>query len=125
MALEAGTTSDEETRQILAEDAKEAALAWRCPRVCKSGDALDADHAEALGAVESLTGHKFKTCPYAGAWQPWVHRVVNADEHGLADDQIAHGAPPRALVEAVQVVRRAKRRRDAEEARVAREESRK
>jgi hypothetical protein len=80
-----------------------------------------ADHAEALAATESLTGHKFKSCPYSGAWQPWVHRVVSAEEQGLAEDQIAHGTPPRALVDAVQIVRRAKRRRDAEEARVARE----
>lgn len=121
MALEASENSDEETRQILAEDATEAARAWRCPRVCKSSEPLDADHAEALAATESITGHKFKSCPYSGAWQPWVHRVVSAEEQGLAEDQIAHGTPPRALVDAVQIVRRAKRRRDAEEARVARE----
>jgi len=41
---------------------------------------------------------------------------VDADEHGLAEDRAAYGPPPRALVEAVSIVRRAKRRRDAAEA---------
>jgi hypothetical protein len=45
-----------------------------------------------------------------------VHRVVDAEEHGLVEDSAGHGPPPRVLVQAVAIVRRAKRRRDAAEA---------
>jgi hypothetical protein len=58
------------------------------------------------------------TCPYAGAYAPWVHRVVNADEHGLAEDQIAYGPPPRVLIDALRVLRAARGKRDAEDRRV-------
>lgn len=78
---------------------------------------LDDDHEEALRAIQRVTGHRFKTCPLAGAWEPWVHRAVNAEDRGLVEDSVAHGPPPRALVEAVSVIRRARARRDAEEAR--------
>lgn len=122
MMADAGSVADEETQAILRADGDEAARAWRCPRVCRSSEPLDADHVEALGAVQALTGHKFKGCPLSAAWAPWVHRVVEADEHGIADDRAAYGPPPRALVEAVRVIRRARKQRDAEEARVAKEE---
>lgn len=120
---DASDEPDAEDREQLIEDGRQAALAWRCPRVCKSSEPLDDQHVEALGALRSLTGHQFKTCPLSGAWQPWVHRAVDAEEHGLAEDRAAYGAPPRTLVTAVSVIRRAKRARDAEEARVAREKS--
>ena len=103
------------------DDGREAAQAWRCPRVCGSKEPLDAAHSESLRAVRSLTGHEFKTCPLASAWAPWVHRVVEADEHGLAEDRAAYGPPPRALVDAVRVIRRARKTRDAEERRAAKE----
>lgn len=86
---------------------------------------LDDDHEEALRAIQRVTGHRFKTCPLAGAWEAWVHRAVAAEEHGLSEDSVAHGPPPRALVEAVSVLRRARARRDAEEARAAREKAKK
>lgn len=121
MIAQAAEHPDEETREILRDDGAEAARAWRCPRVCKSSEPLDADHVEALGAVGRLTGHEFKSCPLSAAWAPWVHRVVEADEHGLADDRAAYGAPPRALVEAVRVIRRARKKRDAAEERTRRE----
>jgi hypothetical protein len=116
--------SDDETREQLELDGLEAARAWRCPRVgCSPGD-LDGEHREALRAIGSVTGHRFEvqTCPLSSVWASWVHRVVDAEEHGLADDRAAYGPPPRALVQAVSVLRHHKRRRDAEEARVAREE---
>lgn len=118
-SAEAQETPDEEERKILLNDAREAALAWQCPRVCSGAKALDADHAEALDAIASLTGHRFKTCPYAGAYAPWAHRVVDADEHGLGDDAIAYGPPSRTLIQAVRVVRMAKRKRDIEERKVS------
>lgn len=93
--------------------------------MCQSSEPLDGAHKEALDAVKSLTGHEFKTCPLAAAWAPWVHRVVDADEHGLAEDRAAYGPPPRTLVEAVRVIRRARKARDAEEARVRREDTEK
>ena len=100
---------------MLLDDALEASRAWRCPRVkCKPGP-LDSDHQEALGAVERVTGHRFKSCPLSSAWASWVHRAVDAEEHGLAEDRAAYGPPPRTLVDAVGVIRRARRARDAAE----------
>lgn len=89
--------------------------------MCKSSEPLDHEHVEALDAVERLTGHRFSACPLSGAWASWVHRVVDAEEHGLAEDRAAYGKPPRALVDAVRLLRRAKKRRDAAEARTRRE----
>lgn len=121
----AAECSDDETREQLELDGLEAARAWRCPRVgCTPGD-LDGDHREALRAIASLTGHRFRdTCPLSTVWAPWVHRVVDAEEHGLADDRAAYGPPPRALVQAVALLRHHKRRRDAEERRVSQQEQR-
>lgn len=89
--------------------------------MCQSTEALDDAHTEALDATESLTGHRFTTCPYAGAYAPWVHRAVDADEHGLSDDSIANGPPPRALVQAIKVLRVARKKRDAEDLRIAKQ----
>lgn len=121
-ALEAEQQPDEETREILRDDAKQAALAWRCPRVCRSREPLDADHTEALANVRRLTGHEFKSCPLSGTWDAWAHRAVDAEEHGLTEDRAMYGPPPRALVDAVRVIRRARRDRDAAEKRTQREE---
>lgn len=123
MALAAQDEPDEDARASLLEDAAEASRDWGCPRTGKPCGSLPESHREALGAIKSLTGHEFKTCPLASAWAPWVHRVVEADEHGLAEDRAAYGPPPRALVDAVRVIRRARKARDAEEARVRREDS--
>lgn len=116
---------DAEDRKELLLDADEAAKAWLCPRAgCKPNpEALDDEHRGTLAAVERLTGHKFSTCPLARAWEPWVHRVVEAEEHGLANDRAAYGPPPQALVSAVRILRKSKRERDAEERRVERERS--
>lgn len=123
MVADAATEPDEETQAIKREDGREAALAWRCPRVCKSSEPLDGDHREALAAIASLTGHEFKGCPLSRAWEPWVHLAVDAEESGLAEHRAAYGPPPRTLVQAVSIIKRARRARDAEEARVAREKS--
>lgn len=124
MRAKADREPDAEDRNELVLDADEAAKAWRCPRAgCKpDAKALDDEHRGTLDAVERLTGHRFSTCPLARAWEPWVHRVVEAEEHGLANDRAAYGPPPQALVSAVRILRKSKRERDAEEARVAREE---
>jgi hypothetical protein len=123
MAQQAGDEPDEEARRVLLEDAAEAARDWCCPRVCGAKSELDEEHKDALRAIRRLTGHEFKPrCPLSGAWAPWVHRAVEAEEFGLVEYRAAYGAPPRTLVEAVSVIRRAKRARDAEEARVRREE---
>jgi len=123
MALQAEEEPDEEARAVLLEDAAEAARAWCCPRVQVAKSELDEEHQEALRAIRRLTGHEFKPrCPLSGAWAPWVHRAVEAEEFGLVEYRAAYGPPSRALVDAVRVIRRAKRARDAEEARVRREE---
>lgn len=122
MALEAEQQPDEETRAILRDDAREASEAWRCPRVCRSREPLDAEHVEALDNVRRLTGHEFKGCPLAGTWLPWTHRAVDAEQHGITEDRAMYGAPPRALVESVRVIRRARRDRDAAEERTRKEE---
>lgn len=121
MIAEASSEADDETRSELQNGGREAALAWRCPRVCRSSEPLDEDHREALGAIAALTGHQFKTCPLSRAWEPWVHTAVDAEDAGIAEYRAAYGAPPRTLVQAVSVIKRARRARDAEEARIARE----
>lgn len=109
-AEEARRSSENEERKMLLADAAESQRGWRCPRAKCDGDAtkLDAAHAKALDRLERLTGHRFKTCPRSGLWEPWMHTVADAEAHGLGEVRAVFGRVPMPLVEAVRVVQRAR-----------------
>lgn len=123
-AERAASIDDQDAREEELAAAREASRDWLCPRVgCRPDpDALGDGPREALTAIERLTGHRFTTCPYAGAYEGWTYRAVEADELGYANVRAAYGSLPGTLVQAAQVVRRARQRRENEELRVMREE---